>query len=116
MALSMQFTDTQKGAIVSLIIEMANVDNDVSLHELRESNLINAELAITDEIFTMGRALDVAFAVEIMRHMSDKQKLYVAQLLTRMIDADKKVDDNEIAFLNWECLQTGADILLEREP
>lgn len=116
MALSMQFTDTQKGAIVSLIIEMANVDNDVSLHELRESNLINAELAITDEIFTMGRALDVAFAVEIMRHMSDKQKLYVAQLLTRMIDADKKVDDNEIAFLNWVCRQTGADILLEREP
>ena len=116
MALSMQFTDTQKGAIVSLIIEMANVDNEVSLHELRESNLINAELAITDEIFTMGRALDVGFAVEIMRHMSDKQKLYAAQLLTRMIDADSKVDDNEISFLNWVCRQTGADILLEREP
>ena len=116
MSTKMNFTDTQKEAIVSLIIEMLNVDNDINLQEMRVSNLINAELAITDDIFNVGRALDVQFAVEITRCMNDEQKIFVAQLLTRIIDADERVDDSEIAFLNWVCQQTGIDILLHRMP
>ena len=107
-----QFTDTQKAAIVSLIIEMINADHEITLEELRESNIINAELGITEEIFCMGRALDVEYAMAIVRRFSDEEKLQVGMLLVRIIDADDDVADDEIRLLNRICRQTGIDIAL----
>ena len=111
----MKYTQTQKEAIVSLVIEMINADHLVTLEELKESNLINHELEITDELFTVGYALDTDFAIKIVKEMSDEQKLNVGLLLTRIIDADEAVHD-EFTLFNAICEKTGIDIVIhERE-
>ena len=109
----MTFSQTQKEAIVSIIIEMINADHIVSLEELRISNLINNELEISDEIFRVGYALDVEFALSVIKEMSDEQKLQVAYILTRIIDADDAVDDEFVLF-NTICEKTGIDIVINR--
>lgn len=106
------FTDNQKAAIVSLIIEMINADHEIQPDEIIESNVINAELGITEEIFHMGYALDVNYAIEMVRKFPDEDKLLVGSLLVRIIDADKDVKDEEIRLLNRICQQTGIDIAL----
>lgn len=107
------FTGRQKEAIVSLIIEMINIDRKITLEELHISNVINAELGITDDIFRVGRALDVNYAIQIVKEMSDEQKLNTGLLLTRIIDADGEVNDNEIALLTHVCNETGITQLLD---
>ena len=109
----MTFSQTQKEAIVSIIIEMINADHVVSAEELKLSNLINNELEISDEIFRVGYALDVEFALSVIKEMSDEQKLKVGYILTRIIDADDAVDD-EFALFNTICEKTGIDIVINR--
>ena len=103
------FTARQKEAIVSLIIEMINVDRKITLEELHTSNVINAELEITDDIFRVGYALDVKYAIQIVSEMSDEQKL------NRIIDADGNVDDNELSLLAHICNATGITQLLDAQ-
>ena len=107
------FTARQKEAIVSLIIEMINVDRKITLEELHTSNVINAELEITDDIFRVGRALDVKYAIQIVKEMTDEQKLSTGLLLTRIIDADGDVDNDELALLTHVCNETGITQLLD---
>ena len=113
MAESLLYTNRQKEALVSLIIEMINCDSTITLEELHESNVINAELGITDDIFRVGLALDVRYAIQIVKEMSDEQKLHVGYLLTRIIDADGEDADSEIDLLNHICRETGIDELLK---
>ena len=106
------FTDTQKAALVSLLIEMINVDNDVDPRECAVFNTICVEYAISDDAYNVGRSLNSLVAVDIMKRMNDVQKLTVAHLLTRVIDADACDDDKEIQLLNIICKATGVDILI----
>ena len=106
------FNETQKAALVSLLIEMINADNIVDPAECTVFDTICVEYNISDETFSLGRSLNSMVAVEIMKHMSDIQKIVVAQLLTRVIDADAKDDDNEIRLFNIICRATGVDILV----
>ncbi len=106
------FTETQKAAIVSLMIEMINVDNEVAPSECSEFNKICVEYGIGDEIFSLGRSLNSLVALDIMKRMSDVQKIVTAQLLVRVIDADAKDDDLEIKLFNVICRETGVDVLV----
>lgn len=106
------YTVTQKEAIVSLIIEMVNSNELITIEELHTSNIINHELRITDEMFEVGRALDVEYAIEIVRHMNDEQKLHVGYLLTRIIDADEP-GVREFRLFNEICRRSGIDVVIE---
>jgi len=106
------FNETQKAAVVSLLIEMINADHVVDPAECAVFDTICVEYAICDETFSLGRSLDGLVAVDIMKRMSDVQKIAVAQLLTRVIDADAKDDDKEIQLFNYICKATGVDILV----
>lgn len=110
----MNYTDTQKAAIISLVIEMINIDNVVSIEELTVSNIINNELHISQEIFEMGKALQVEYAIELVKKMTDQQKFEVGKLLTRIIDADGVVKPVEINLLNSICNLTGLDVILSK--
>ena len=68
---------------------------------------------ISEEIYRLGRALDSMVAVDMMKSMSDVQKIAVAQLLTRVIDADARDDDKEIRLFNYICKATGVDVLID---
>ncbi len=82
------FTDIEKQAIVSLIIEMINVDKVITIEEMYASNAINAELGISEEIFKAGMALNFDYAVQVVKKMDTQRKCYVAQQLVRIMDAD----------------------------
>lgn len=106
------FNETQKAALVSLLIEMINADSIVDPAECTVFDTICVEYGISEEAFSLGRSLNSMVAIDIMKRMSDVQKIAVAQLLTRVIDADAKDDDKEIQLLNIICKATGVDILI----
>ena len=107
-----QFNETQRAAVVSLLIEMINVDRVVDPSECDVFNASCAEYGIDEDTFNLGRSLNSMVALDIMKRMSDIQKLVTAQLLTRVIDADARADDNEIKLLNIICNATGVDVLI----
>ena len=106
------FTDNQKAAIISLLIEMINIDREIDPRECEVFNAICVEHAVSEDTYKLGRALDSMAALEFMKRMSDFQKIYTAQLLIRVIDADEKDDDNEIRLFNLICSATGVDVLI----
>ena len=107
-----QFNETQKAAIVSLLIEMINIDGVVDPSECAVFNTICVEYGITEDAFSVGRSLNSMVAIDIMKKMNDLQKITVAQLLTRVIDADACDDDKEIQLFNIICVATGVDVLV----
>lgn len=106
------FNETQKAAIVSLLIEMINIDGSVDTSECAVFNTICVELGISDDIFRIGQSLDSMVAVNIMKNMSDIQKIATAKFLIRVIDADANDDDKEIQLFNIICNVTGVDVLI----
>lgn len=107
-----EFTETQKAAIVSLLIEMINADSEVHPNECAVFDTICVEYGICDDTFNLGRSLNSMVALDIMKRMGDIQKIVTAQLLTRVIDADANDDDKEIQLLNIICKATGVDTLI----
>jgi uncharacterized tellurite resistance protein B-like protein len=107
-----EFNETQKAALVSLLIEMVNADKVVDPAECAVFDAICVEYAVSEETFNIGRSLDCMVAVDIMKRMSDMQKIATAQLLTRVIDADAKDDNKEIQLFNLICKATGVDVLV----
>ena len=107
------FNETQKAAVVSLLIEMINADHYVDPNECTVFDTICVECGISEEIYRLGRALDSMVAVDMMKSMSDVQKIAVAHLLTRVIDADARDDDKEIRLFNYICKATGVDVLID---
>ena len=108
-----EFSDTQKAAVVSLLIEMINADGEVDPRECATFNTICVEYGIDDEVFRLGQRLDSILAIDLMKRMSDIQKIATAQLLTRVIDADTNDDDQEIKLFNLICRATGVDVLID---
>ena len=106
------FNETQKAAIVSLLIEMINADQEVHPNECSVFDTICVEYNICDDTFNLGRSLNSMVAIDIMKRMSDIQKIATAQLLTRVIDADARDDDKEIQLFNIICTFTGVDTLV----
>jgi len=107
------FNETQKAAIVSLLIEMINADSVVDPCECSEFDKICVEYGVGEETFRLGRSLDSMVAISIMKGMSDVQKIATAQLLIRVIDADANDDDKEIQLFNIICKATGVDVLID---
>lgn len=109
------FNSHEKAVVVSLLIEMANVDDNVAFEELVTTNNIFARLGIDRDIFETGRALDSKYAIEAVRAMTDEQKLMLGKLLVEVIDADDKVTHAELALLNHICRQSGLDVILNKK-
>jgi len=111
MPVDVKFSDVQKEAIVSLLIEMSNIDCKVASEEMQAMNEICNMLAISREVFMAGKGLDVLCAIDLVKEMDGTQKRLLAKLLLRIIDADNVVDPYEIKLLNLVCRLTGIDLL-----
>lgn len=109
------FNSHEKAVVVSLLIEMANVDDNVAFEELVTTNNIFARLGIDRDTFETGRALDTKYAIEAVKAMTDEQKLVLSKLLVEVIDADDKVTHSELALLNHICRQSGIDVILNKK-
>ena len=110
--MKIDFNETQKAAVVSLLIEMINADAEVHPNECAVFDSICVEYGICDDTFSLGRSLNSMVAIDIMKRMTDYQKIKTAQLLIRVIDADSNDDDREIQLFNIICKATGVDILV----
>ena len=108
----MQFTDQEKIAIVSLLIEMANADSHISYEEMITFNLICQKLEIDHDSFVVAYDLRCEHAIEVLKNMSNDKKLQLARMMVEIIDSDNNVDDREIALLNHACHKMGIDTLL----
>ena len=108
------FNSHEKAVVVSLLIEMANVDDNVAFEELVTTNNIFARLGIDRDTFETGRALDTKYAIEAAK-ATDEQKLVLGKLLVEVIDADDKVTHAELALLNHICRQSGIDVILNKK-
>ena len=64
------FNSHEKAVVVSLLIEMANVDDNVAFEELVTTNNIFARLGIDRDTFETGRALDTKYAIEAVKAIS----------------------------------------------
>ncbi len=107
----MTYSDTEKAAIVCLLIELINADEKVTLDEQYIFSKICGEIAVTQDIFNAGKNMDVKYAMVVVKHMTDEQKMDVAVMMARIIDADG-ADDKEIKMLNQICLETGLDMVI----
>ena len=105
------FNEGERAALVSLLLEMVNVDRSEAYEELIVTNNINSRYNISTDIFNAGRNLDPVHALYVVKNMNDDQKRTVAQLLVEVIDADQIVTDEEISLLNFICDATGLDLL-----
>ncbi len=94
------FSDQEKIAIVSLLIEMANADKQIAYEEMITINLICRQLQIDHNSFVVGHGLRCEHAIEVLKTMSDDKKLKLAQMLVDIIDSDQNIDEAEIALLN----------------
>lgn len=110
---SFNFTSEQKAAIVSVLIEMVNIDGTVAYEELVRQNFIHYQLQVDDDIFELGRSLKYDYAVKMIATMADDQKMFVAKLLIDIIDADDEVNEAELALLNDFCARTGVEKILK---
>ena len=106
-----KFNDGERAALVSLLLEMVNVDHSVAYEELIVTNNIHSRFSISTNDFNAGRNLDPVHALYVVKNMTDVQKRTVAQLLVEVIDADELVTDEEIDLLNFICTATGLDLL-----
>lgn len=110
----MNFTNQEKIAIVSILIEMANADKRIAYEEMITLNLICRRLNIDNNSFVVAKGLKGEFAIEVLKTMTDDKKLELAQLMVEVIDSDNHADDAEIALLNHACHAIGIDKLLNK--
>lgn len=108
----MPFTDQEKIAIVSLLIEMANADRQIAYEEMITINLICQRLEIDHNSFVVGHGLKCEHAIEVLKGMHNDKKMQFAKLLVEIIDSDQKVTESELALLNHACKAIGIDELL----
>lgn len=107
------FSREQREAVVSLIVEMVNVDDVVAFGELVASNSLNGHFGVTDADFAAGRALGTRRACEVVAAMSGEQKVAVGRMLVEVIDADGRVDDREVELLERIGKETGLDLVFQ---
>ena len=76
----MSFTDQEKIAIVSLLIEMANADKQIAYEEMITINLICRRLEIDHNSFVVGHGLKCEHAIEVLKGMDNDKKIHRCQL------------------------------------
>ena len=107
----MPFTNQEKIAIMSVLIEMANADKVIAYEEMITINLICRRLEIDHNSFVVGHGLKYDHAIEVLKNMNDDKKRELARLMVELIDSDNIVDEYEIALLNHACSKIGIDKL-----
>ena len=110
---TMEFTSQEKIAVLSLLIEMANADDQIVFEEMIAINLICQRLEIDHDSFVVAYDLKCEHAIEVLKNMSEDKKLRLAKMMVEIIDSDNEVDDREIALLNHACHKIGIDTLLQ---
>lgn len=79
---------------------MANADGLIDARECVAVKKILSSLGVDNETFLLAREIPLPLAIDVMENASTEGKIFLAKKLVEVIDADEKVADTEIAFLN----------------
>lgn len=93
-------TPNQKIAFTSIIIEMANADGTIDARECVAVKRILSSLNVDAETFKLAKHIPLNVAVEVMADASVESKIFLAEKLVEVIDADEVVADSEVKLLN----------------
>lgn len=104
-------TSNQKIAFASILIEMANADGNIDIHECFVIQRIREKLSIDDETFMLAKDVTLPVALAVMQNATKESKILLAKMLVEVIDADNKVDDAELQLLKVVAKSLGLEII-----
>ncbi len=88
-----------KAALVSLVIEVVNVDNEVTGRELGAVNQFLMNIGIDDHIYELGKRFEFDLALETLALTDKAIKTAAANLLIEIAEADGTVQVAEQRLL-----------------
>ena len=109
----MEFTHIEKIAIASVLIDLMNVDGNVDFRETLYMNQLRNNLNISEEEIKNGKAQNLLASLLVLGTMNNEKKYALGIMLTEMIKADGKEDDNEIKYFNIICDAIGMKQAIE---
>ena len=109
----MEFTPTEKQAVVSLMIGIIEADGWIDEEEIEFADEVLDAIECTDEDFELGQDMPLLPALVTVRRMTDEQKEAVAQVISATIVADRIITLEEAAIFDWVSELTGIDDILD---
>lgn len=103
------FSKKEKLAIICVLAAMMNVDGNVDIREVTLMEALLDEFHMSLAEAAQGRDLNLLVALATIRDFSQPKKLYVADLLVKMVEADRKVHPAEERFL--EVIQAACQLI-----
>lgn len=103
-------TSNQKIAFASILIEMANADGNIDIHECFVIQRIREKLSIDDETFMLAKEVSLPVALAVMQDATKQSRILLAKMLVEVIDADNRVDEAELRLLKAVAQNLGIEI------
>ncbi len=92
----MEFTLTEKLAIVKALVEMAAADGVLSGQETQYMVQLSRLLGFDETFIPMARQMNLDEAISALRSMNNPKKEALVVMLREMAHADGEVDDEEL--------------------
>lgn len=99
----MEFTQIERVSIARVLIDLMNADGNVDIRETLYMNQIRNVLNITDAEIQAGKNQNILISLLALKSMNNEKKYALGVMLTEMINADGKVDNNELKYFNIIC-------------
>ena len=103
----MEFTQIERIAIASVLIDLMNADGNVDIRETLYMNQLRNNLNISEGEILAGKEQNLLVSLLVLGTMNNEKKYALGFMLTEMIKADGKEDANEIKYFNVVCNAIG---------
>lgn len=92
-----------KIAVLRILTDIVNADNIVHEKELEYMNEVARSFNLADDYKEEVSKLVTLQAIAIVRELSTKEKMQIAQLMGKMIVIDEDINYNEVKLYNAIC-------------
>lgn len=96
----MKFTYQQKIAFLRIMLDIINADGIIHEREVFLFNHLKEELALNDEDRKAVEDKNSLLALAQIREMTEEQKKYVGEQMSKMIIVDGDINVNEVDIYN----------------
>jgi len=111
----MDFTSTQKQAIISLMCGIIEADMWIADEEIEFAQEVLDAIECTDEDFELGQNMPLLPALVTIKRMTDEQKDAVADAICATIVADRIITEEEALIFDYVTELTGMDDIIDEE-
>jgi len=111
----MDFTSTQKQAIISLMCGIIEADMWIADEEIEFAQEVLDAIECTDDDIELGQNMPLLPALVAVKNMTDEQKDAVADVICATIVADRIITDEEAKIFDYVTELTGMDDILDED-